>query len=192
MKSVGSMLHISSYLFGLLLAFHDVKGWSTNQFHPRATSRKKSERASPLSVSLGGGGDEELMFSTGPIVTIAALVIGISAQTWINSLLKGERGLSAYLRDGGGFAGSGFSKEASEQDALSGEDPLPWLKLPKLDFVEVSGQEERRVELKMEQVRIKMNKALEQGEIEQAKELRSELEIFMKENGFKYNPDETG
>mmetsp|Transcript_21098 Transcript_21098/g.23451 ORF Transcript_21098/g.23451 Transcript_21098/m.23451 type:complete len:133 (-) Transcript_21098:345-743(-) len=132
------------------------------------------------------------MFSTGPIVTIAALVIGISAQTWINSLLKGERGLSAYLRDGGGFAGSGFSKEASEQDALSGEDPLPWLKLPKLDFVEVSGQEERTVELKMEQVRIKMNKALEQGEIEQAKELRSELEIFMKENGFKYNPDETG
>ena len=81
-----------------------------------------------------------------PIVLIAALIIGFTAQSWINFQLNGERGLGSFLSDGSGFKRSAFRPRSGSGDMSDGtapvsSDPLPWLKLPRLDFVEVAGQE---------------------------------------------------
>jgi len=86
---------------------------------------------------------------TTPLIVILALILLIASQTFINSMLSGDRGLAAFLRDGAGFQKSAFKerkpnafgKVDAEDSSLSNKDPLPWLKLPELDFVEVKGQE---------------------------------------------------
>lgn len=144
--------------------------------------------SSPTQLDAGVD-DEIVMMSSGPFIVGAALILGIAAQGWINNLAKGERGLGAYLSDGGGFSGSGFSDKANrDNDAVSGDDPLPWLKLPKLDFVDVAGQEDS-VEVQLESIRRKMNAALEEGQFEQATEIRKELEEIMTANGFDFTPE---
>eukprot|EP00814_Leptocylindrus_danicus_P017952 CAMPEP_0116007508 /NCGR_PEP_ID=MMETSP0321-20121206/2337_1 /TAXON_ID=163516 /ORGANISM="Leptocylindrus danicus var. danicus, Strain B650" /LENGTH=155 /DNA_ID=CAMNT_0003476209 /DNA_START=72 /DNA_END=539 /DNA_ORIENTATION=+ len=88
-----------------------------------------------------------------PIVLVAALGIGVAAQSWINFQLDGDRGLGKFLSDGRGYNRSAFTPRRGTDDfndgtaPLSKSDPLPWLKLPKLDFVEVAGQEEIRYPL---------------------------------------------
>ena len=78
-------------------------------------------------------------------VVILALVLLFSAQTFINKMLKGDQGLGAFLKDGSGYNRSGYrpsnGKNADNNNA-DNNDPLPWLKLPRLDFVEVAGQKE--------------------------------------------------
>ena len=76
-----------------------------------------------------------------PIIVIVALTIGILANGWISRLLSGEQGLGSYLSDGSGYQKSKFQPLKSNDDrAVQGDDPLPWLRLPNLDFVEVAGQ----------------------------------------------------
>ena len=76
-----------------------------------------------------------------PIVLFSILLFAL-AQSFINSMLEGERGLGAFLSDGRGFKKSGFR---TMDDAGEKNDPLPWLKLPELDFVDVAGQEKGNV-----------------------------------------------
>jgi hypothetical protein len=79
---------------------------------------------------------------------IVALTIGALANGWIQRLLSGERGLGSFLSDGSGFQKSQFRPLSSnslrsgtmQQDRAVSSDPLPWLRLPKLDYVEVAGQ----------------------------------------------------
>mmetsp|Transcript_14932 Transcript_14932/g.19476 ORF Transcript_14932/g.19476 Transcript_14932/m.19476 type:complete len:160 (-) Transcript_14932:1478-1957(-) len=83
-----------------------------------------------------------------PIVLGAALLIGLTAQTWINFQLSGDRGLGNFLSDGSGFGRSAFKPRQGVSDFDDGtaplsNDPMPWLKLPELDFVEVAGQNRR-------------------------------------------------
>lgn len=81
------------------------------------------------------------------LIVSVAITLLVASQTFINTMLKGDQGLSAFLSDGSGFNKSGYRPRSSKEDQrkdgapLSGEDPLPWLKLPELDFVEVKGQE---------------------------------------------------
>jgi hypothetical protein len=89
-----------------------------------------------------------------PIIVIVALTIGILANGWISRLLSGERGLGSYLSDGAGYNKSKFKpilpsngattttnqNKYNDDRAVQGDDPLPWLRLPNLDFVEVAGQ----------------------------------------------------
>ena len=130
-----------------------------------------------------------MMLSSGPIVVCVALVLGVAAQGWINGLAGGDRGLSSYLGDGSGYSGSGFSEKPTDADAVSGDDPQPWLKLPKLDFVEVAGQNDGGMEEQLERIRQKMNRALEEGQMELATELRQELEEVMTENDFDFTSE---
>ena len=104
-------------------------------------------------------------------------------------MISGDRGLGAYLSDGKGFAGSRFSPAGGSGDAISGNDPLPWLKLPTFEFVEVAGQGDP-VEEQLESLRRSMNRALQEGKVQQAIELRQELEAIMAENGFDYTAEE--
>ena len=75
------------------------------------------------------------------LVTALAIFLGVSAQTFINQMLEGDQGLGAFLKDGSGYNKSGFrqSSSSSSPGATASttnnnkpEDPLPWLKLPKL------------------------------------------------------------
>jgi hypothetical protein len=78
-------------------------------------------------------------------VVVVALTLGIGANLWIQQLLSGDRGLGNFLSDGSGFGRSKFQPlSTKDQDRAVSSDPLPWLKLPKLDFVEVAGQQQQQ------------------------------------------------
>ena len=143
----------------------------------------------PSCISVTMAMDDDVMLYSAPFIVGFALVIGIAAQGWINNMIGGDRGLGAYLSDGRGFAGSRFSPEVGSGDAVSGNDPLPWLRLPTLEFVEVAGQSDP-LEVQLESLRLKMNRALQEGKVQQAVELRQELEEIMSANGFDYTAEE--
>lgn len=124
------------------------------------------------------------------LVGAVALGLGIGAQSFINQMLKGDQGLGAFLKDGSGYNRSGFRNKKDE--AAKPSDPLPWLQLPKLDFVQVAGQEEDDLELayeKLEEMRVTMNEQLQQGNVQEASRIRGDLELFMKEARIEYTAD---
>jgi hypothetical protein len=149
------------------------------------------------------------------VVAGVALLLLIAAQTFINQMLEGDQGLGAYLRDGSGYNKSGFrtvgpnrkkkkntARTFSESSSSSSSDPLPWLKLPQLTFVEVAGQEQRQfndnneeeaeeeeVYRQLESLRTRMNDQLEAGKIKEATALRKQLEGLMKANGIDFQAD---
>jgi hypothetical protein len=139
------------------------------------------------------------VFDATPLIVVGvALGLGVAAQGFINQMLEGDQGLGAYLRDGSGYNKSGFRTKrkqsnnnrnsAAQSDVVV--DPLPWLKLPKLDFVDVAGQESVRSEVAMletlESLRLEMNTLLDQGKIEDATLVRAKLEAIMDEAGVEY------
>ena len=158
-----------------------------------------------------GGFDDDLSTSP-PFLLIAgvALVLLVSAQTFINQLLEGDEGLGAYLKDGTGYNRSSFGGKSSSfknQDDSAQDDPLPWLKLPQLDFVDVAGQEKQpplqdapsslagdeslqsgeiSIYQRLEKLRSEMNEELQKGDISKATALKNELEQLMKVNGIEY------
>ena len=79
---------------------------------------------------------------------------------------------------------------SKNEKASTNKDPLPWLKLPQLDFVEVAGQpspiQEQLLLQELESLRQQMNEFLEQGKIVEASGIRDELESRMKEAGIEY------
>ncbi|KAL7543806.1 hypothetical protein ACHAXR_013148 [Thalassiosira sp. AJA248-18] len=151
-----------------------------------------------------------------PLVVLIAAILAFSAQSWINSLLGGDQGLGAFLSDGGGFNRSGFKprrRPISDERAvpgdttkpLGGADPLPWLKLPEFDYVDVAGQpkkpkrmqqplkppsmtrDESEVMAKLLSLREQMKMEIERCNFEDAKRIESELEKIMKEEGYDYS-----
>lgn len=124
------------------------------------------------------------------LVVVIALGLGVAAQGFINQMLEGDQGLGAYLKDGSGYNKSGFRKVASSKTEKV-KDPLPWLKLPQLDFVEVAGQTNSKIQEQqfleeLESLRQEMNEKLEQGKVLEASAIRDELESRMKEAGIEY------
>ncbi len=124
-----------------------------------------------------------------PLVLIVALFLGFAANGWISQLLNGKEkksGLGAFLRDGSGYNRSGFAMQDSDRAVQ--RDPLPWLKLPTLDFVEVAGQE--RPEDTLERLRLDLNAAADKGDIIEAMRIESQLEDMMKKTGVRFQSDE--
>jgi len=133
-------------------------------------------------------------FDVTPILVVGvALGLGITAQGFINQMLEGDQGLGAYLRDGSGYNKSGFRTKKQPTSQSKDGDPLPWLKLPQLDFVEVAGQPNRKSEMvlmnQLESLRVEMNTLLREGNIQEATRIREELETLMEESGIEYNDD---
>ena len=126
-----------------------------------------------------------------PLLLGSALVVGIAAQSFINKMLEGDQGLGAFLKDGSGYNKSRFRPASSTNEK---QDPLPWLKLPELDFVEVAGQEKTSsidaILVKLEILREKMDDAFQQGKIQEAESLRKELEDTMQMYGIEFMPDD--
>jgi hypothetical protein len=61
-------------------------------------------------------------------------------KRFFHQLVSGNQGLGAYLKDGSGYNKSAFQPLNSQEE--NDKDPLSWLSLPKLDFVDVKGQED--------------------------------------------------
>lgn len=133
----------------------------------------------------------DIMSSSTPIVLLVALVLLVAAQGFINQLASGDQGLGAYLKDGSGYNKSAYKPNTTNKDVTS-DDPLPWLSLPKLDFVDVAGQdsnEDVALQQELEEIRQEMNDCLQQGRIEQATLLRDKLQSLMEQSGFQYEAD---
>ncbi|KAL3920052.1 MAG: hypothetical protein SGARI_007043 [Bacillariaceae sp.] len=141
----------------------------------------------------------------------AAVALGllVAAQTFINQMLDGDQGLAAFLKDGSGYNKSGFQERGMIKKTQStGKDPIPWLKLPQLDFVDVAGQEKQQPKMKpiviveenataevleeLEQLRLKLNRELQEENMEEAKRIRDQLERLMKKKGIQFTAREDG
>lgn len=136
-----------------------------------------------------------------PLVVATALVLFVAAQGWINSLASGDDGLGAFLQDGKKYKGSNFQLRENSNRAAA-KDPLPWLKLPQLDFVEVAGQQERSESLpsaaerqvlldQLENLRFEMKSNLQSGEIKKAEQTLAKLENLMAENDIEFNSSDS-
>jgi hypothetical protein len=128
----------------------------------------------------------EIMSSGTPIALVTAIVLFIAAQGFINQLVSGTQGLGAYLKDGSGYNKSAFQPLNSREE--NDKDPLSWLSLPKLDFVDVKGQEDA-LQQELEEIRLEMNEKLLKGNIKEATLLRDKLEVVMEKSGFQYKSD---
>ena len=143
------------------------------------------------------------------VLLVGSIILFVLAQGFINALLEGKRGLGAFLSDGGGFSRSAFkprskprsdsTRDSSLDAPLGGPDPLPWLKLPQLDFVDVAGQEvnkkqnggldpeeEAAIIVRLEELADLMTEEVKSGNVEEASRLRSQLESLMTKYGFQY------
>jgi hypothetical protein len=140
-----------------------------------------------------------------PILLLVALALGIAANGFIQQMLQGERGLGSFLSDGAGFNKSKFQPLKADEERAVRSDPLPWLKLPRLDFVEVAGQEKKvnlqtrnvsvdqanddLVLAKLELLRLQMTEQLALGNVAQAKALQQQMEAIMKESNIQFLSD---
>lgn len=124
-----------------------------------------------------------------PIALVTAIILLVAAQGFINTLTSGNQGLGAFLKDGSGYNKSAFTP--FQEKSNSSDDPLPWLKLPTLDFVDVAGQEEDNLQKQLQDIRIEMNEKLQEGNVEEATMLRDKLQVLMEQNGFQYEADES-
>jgi hypothetical protein len=168
--------------------------------HPIATS---------IHISASLDSDFVMRPDTTPLMTaVVALVLLVAAQSFINQMLDGDQGLGAFLKDGSGYNKSGFQSLKQKKTETS-KDPLPWLKLPQLDFVEVAGQEKSTlpkmkqviiveeensvsdsVYQELERLRLALNRELQEENISEAKRIRDQLEKLMKDNGIEYKTTE--
>ena len=165
---------------------------TTRQLQPQQQQGRSHISTSTLHTAM----PDELMYSDAfsvPLLLAFALGVGFAAQTFINQMLEGEQGLGAFLTDGGGFNKSGFRKATKDKDDIK-TDPLPWLKLPNLDFVDVAGQDkimsESELMMKLERLKEGMKTAVEQGRLQEAESIRKELEQTMENYGVEFTSDE--
>jgi len=184
--------HCLNYQFLLLCGFSfEATSWTSSPIYQARRSAGPCQfivdnhRARGSSTSLSGMDFDDSLIASAPVVVAFALLIGVSAQTFINAMLQGDQGLGAFLKDGRGYKGSGFRPG----DRQTENDPLPWLSLPKLDFVEVAGQES--VTKQLERLRKDMTTKLEQGQVDEAIVVRNELEALMRANGFEFTANES-
>jgi hypothetical protein len=133
-----------------------------------------------------------------PLLLLVSLVLGVAANGWIQRLLNGEQGLSSFLSDGSGFNKSKFKPLRSDEDRAVQSDPLPWLRLPQLDFVEVAGHKSRSPRLldndavvaQLEMLRVRMNEQLAAGNVAEANALRQQMETIMRESNVQFLVDD--
>ncbi len=158
---------------------------------PRRTAATIAPNRSITTALPSSSVEESLFVPDGfvPFVLVVALFLGFAANGWISQLLNGKEkksGLGAFLKDGPGYNRSGFAMQDSDRAVQ--KDPLPWLKLPTLDFVEVAGQE--KPEDTLERLRLDLNAPVAKGDILEAKCIERQLEDIMKKTGVQFQSDE--
>ena len=125
-------------------------------------------------------------------------------------MLGGDQGLGAFLSDGSGYNKSGFKPRKKNEEEAS--DPLPWLKLPEFDYVDVAGQpkkpklqqlqkiqsddlsdmsrdsrNEAEIVSRLELLFAEMKKEVDNDNLIEAKRIELELEKIMEEEGYNFS-----
>ena len=119
--------------------------------------------------------------------------------------------MGAFLSDGSGYNKSGFKPRNSKPNfdpskPLGAGDPLPWLKLPQFDYVDVAGQpkkpkqpkiipnssvnsssNEAEVVSRLEVLFAQLKKEVDNDNLIEAKRIELELENIMQEEGFSFS-----
>ena len=172
-----------------------VRGSSYGQSHGKLLSRTTTTTALQANMMSYEDVDALNSFSL-TVPAVVALVLLVAANGWISRLMGSDEnssGLGDFLRDGRGYNKSGFSLSDDSERAVS-SDPIPWLKLPKLDFVEVAGQDnklsETEVVARLESLRGAMNEELGKGNVQKAEELGQSLEELLEASGMEFNADD--
>ena len=153
------------FVLAAFLHVHSISGWtsSLSSATNRAgkaryasttarrcyTRRRLTATAISCDVALSAFGTLDLSVETPELpnllVPFVAFVLLVASQSFINQMLNGDQGLGAFLKDGRGVGRSSFRPLSLEdKNRAVASDPLPWLKLPKLDYVEVAGQATQR------------------------------------------------
>jgi hypothetical protein len=184
-------------LFSLFIPFlRTSKFTPRNEFHSMVQKSpitwKKTNSCQLTTNMVGQRWDDFMEFDPFSISGVIAfsLLIGIASQSFINTMIQGDQGLGAFLSDGDGFSNSKF-KGLSQK--VTKVDPLPWLKLPKLDFVEVIGQEDDIMERKesddesMDRLQLvhsliqQMEKEVDMGDIKGASKTKNYIDSLLRE-----------
>lgn len=180
-----------------------------HQLSPTGRSLSLSSSLAIISSSGFNPITEDVPIST-PFVLLAAVVLAVLAQSWINSMLGGDQGLGAFLSDGSGYNKSGFKPRKKNEEEAS--DPLPWLKLPEFDYVDVAGQpkkpklqqlqkiqsddlsdmsrdsrNEAEIVSRLELLFAEMKKEVDNDNLIEAKRIELELEKIMEEEGYNFS-----
>lgn len=141
------------------------------------------------------------------LLVVLALGNGVAAQSLIQKQLDGDQGLGAFLKDGSGYSKSAFRPITNGDRAVSQGDPLPWLKLPILDFVDVAGQGQSNnnkssqtgknddadletITQMLASLRAEINQHVAKGNTAEANAVTKRIEMIMAEKGIFYNVDE--
>ena len=168
-------------------------------YGPNFRSQRCASSTSALSMEPSSTAEGLAVWQPQAYIVLAAIVLGVFSQSFINTMLQGDQGLSAYLSDGQGYNKSKFKPrgKGDNQTSQMEDDPLPWLKLPKFDFVEVAGQSnsEEEAELllvkKLDSLAAQMREEIETGEKDKAASTLKELNALMEKYGFEYNEEKT-
>ena len=175
-------------------------------FLPVHSAIPSEAESSWTTLDICDGGPETIQLlpdvSTPFLMAAVALILLITAQSFINQMLEGDQGLGAFLRDGSGYKKSGFRVKKGKDAGNMVADPLPWLKLPRLDYVDVAGQPalvEDEAETaaaasviqQLEQLRLRMNRELQEENFEEATRIRKELETLMQDQGIDFTTETT-
>lgn len=156
----------------------------------RPLTNPYSLHSSPAATTVHLSSVSDLELPLVPFAVISSIILLGAAQSWINFLLRGESGLGAFLSDGSGYNKSGFKSQRKMNDM---DDPLPWLKLPRFDYVDVAGQpklpsmnESSKVVSKMEDLKEAVRIKIEEGDLVAAKQVEMELESLMTQEGYEF------
>lgn len=156
---------------------------------------RQARRRSSSNAKFMIEGNQVMVLQPGPYFVLVGIILGIASQYLINTMLRGDRGISAFLSDGNNFNNSRFKTIQSSVDTRK-EDPLPWLKLPKLDFVEVAGQENDAsfdtVKQQLDSLKLKLDSELASGQNVKASKTMKELDLLMKKHGFEFEAENDG
>ena len=187
--SIFPLMVVGLEAFSSLLLKHQILSHQCHVRHGRSNGQ-----LARLSASF----DTSIIDPTGITIGFALVSIGVLSQQ--SSLMNGKSGLGAFLQDGKGYKNSAYQPN----DNLEKKDPLPWLKLPKFDFVEVYGakdddglsggvlsiEDELAVRARLDSLSQEFNSSLNSGNLQKAQIIRIELENLLVDTGFQYEYDE--
>ena len=129
------------------------------------------------------------------VVVAAGASVLIGGQAVISAAYEGDQGLKQFLADGSQFAGSSYRPRRKDDPQPTGGF-LSGLKLPKLQFVEVYGDDATGEEdpsdddiARAEALQAELRRALDSGDVDAARTVQYKLEAHLERAGIAFDPD---
>jgi hypothetical protein len=130
---------------------------------------------------------------TGITIGFAIVAVGVGLMQY--RLFSGKSGIGAFLQDGKNYANSAYEPSNEKRTVV-----LPWLKLPKFEYVEVFGDEDdiddgfsRIVDAefvtRLDDLRSQLKRSISNRDVEKARRLRVRLEELLEGSGYEFKED---